>query len=58
MLEILLALGTGFYFGGALVTSIVTKTIDEVPVKWYDTLMLATLWPIVLWDASQMEEEP
>lgn len=56
MFELLLVL-LGFYIGGAFVTSIVTKTIDGIPVKWTDKFLLAFWWPAALYDASREDEE-
>lgn len=56
MFELLLVL-LGFYVGGAYVTSVVTETIDGVPAKWTDKFILAFMWPLALYEASQNEEE-
>lgn len=56
MFELLLVL-LGFYVGGSFVTSIVTKTMDGEPIRWTDKFVLAFLWPMALWEASQNDDE-
>jgi hypothetical protein len=54
--EILLVL-LGFYIGGSFVTSVVTQTIDGVPARFRDKFILAFLWPLALYEASQYDDE-